>query len=149
MVGADFARPLSEEIFILRMCFIMMSLVTCFVRISDGFSDPGTFVSLKSPRRTRSWTHISAVAKCLIFPRPLLQHMPMAAVASVKTSRSRDTPISQAKDCSSRPIDASRQIPPSSASPELRATVVCVTDQCLIQWLPLIATPPDVDRRVI
>ena len=36
------------------MCFSITSLGTCFVSMSAGFSDPGTFVSVKSPLRTRS-----------------------------------------------------------------------------------------------
>eukprot|EP00969_Alexandrium_andersonii_P114706 5071576-Alexandrium_andersonii.AAC.1 len=39
-------------------------------------------------------------------------------------------------------------MPASSASPELRAMVFCVVDQCLIVWNPHTATPPLVERRV-
>ena len=40
------------------------------------------------------------------------------------------------------------QIPFSSASAEDRATVECVFDQDFTMWLPILATPPDVERRV-
>ena len=39
-------------------------------------------------------------------------------------------------------------MPVSSASPDESATVDCVEAQCLMQWVPRIATPPLVDRRV-
>ena len=55
---------------------------------------------------------------------------------------------SRPSDWRPKPMEAPRQIPPSSASPEDKATVVWVTDQCSIQCPPLIATPPEVDRRV-
>ena len=124
MEGADLARPLSDEIPILSIWRIMISLGTCLVSMSAGFSVPGTFVSLKSPRRTRSCTHKSAVARWRIFPNPRRRQMPMAAVASVRTSSSTGIPRSMAKDCKPRPMDAPRHMPPSSASPELSATVV-------------------------
>eukprot|EP00969_Alexandrium_andersonii_P000491 21051-Alexandrium_andersonii.AAC.1 len=39
-------------------------------------------------------------------------------------------------------------MPASSASPELRAMVFCVVDQCLMVWDPHMAAPPRVERRV-
>ena len=38
--------------------------------------------------------------------------------------------------------------PPSSASAELRVTVLCVLDQCLMRWPPLRVRPPEVERLV-
>ena len=52
-------------------------------------------------------------------------------------------------DWSPKAIDAPRQMPDSSASPDERAIVVWVSDQCLIGCCPLMAMPPDVDRRVV
>ena len=43
---------------------------------------------------------------------------------------------------------APRHMPVSSASAELIATVVCVLDQAFVRWLPILATPPDVERLV-
>ena len=58
-------------------------------------------------------------------------------------------PKSAANDWSPSARDAQRQIPPSSASPDDSAIVVCVWDQCFNECDPRIAIPPDVDRRVV
>ena len=49
-----------------------------------------------------------------------------------------------------RPMDweAPRQMPVNSASALLKATVVCVDDQWRMRWEPLMAAPPEVERRV-
>eukprot|EP00969_Alexandrium_andersonii_P298843 13210552-Alexandrium_andersonii.AAC.1 len=46
------------------------------------------------------------------------------------------------------PSAAPLAIPASSASPELKALVFCVVDQCLMARIPLTHTPPLVDLRV-
>eukprot|EP00969_Alexandrium_andersonii_P099741 4399920-Alexandrium_andersonii.AAC.1 len=51
-------------------------------------------------------------------------------------------------DVRPRPSAAPLTIPASSASPELKAMVFCVDDQCLMACILLIHTPPLVDRRV-
>ena len=99
MVGADCARPSSDLNPILDMCFSMVSLRMCFVSISAGLSTPNTLVSLKSPFLSRSCIQRSAVCKCRILPRPRRRHMPIAAVASVKTSNSKSIDKSRASDC--------------------------------------------------
>eukprot|EP00969_Alexandrium_andersonii_P095606 4223904-Alexandrium_andersonii.AAC.1 len=47
-----------------------------------------------------------------------------------------------------RPSAAPCTIPASSASPELKAMVFCVVDQCLMACMPPTHTPPLVDLRV-
>ena len=74
--------------------------------------------------------------------------MPIAAVASVRSFNLREMPKSHATDLNPIPWLIPLAMPPSSASPELRATVVWVEDQCLRQCVPRMATPPDVLRRV-
>ena len=80
--------------------------------------------------------------------RPRRRQMPTAAVASVCTERSQIIQRSRATDWSPRAVAAPLQMPLSSASAELRATVDWVEDQCFIRWVPLKERPPDVDLRV-
>ena len=97
-VGADEARPSSGPMPMNFMWRFITSLGTCFVRISAGLSDPGTFVRVKSPFLIRSWTQRSATCKCLILSRPRRRQMPIAAVASVKISTLSVMPKSAARD---------------------------------------------------
>ena len=147
-VGADEARFDSPNTPMAFMCLSMSSRETCFVSKSAGFSEPATFVREKSPRLSLSCTHRSATCRCRIRPNPQRRHIPIAAVASVMMFTLKLMPKSLASYCNPRAIDAPRQIPPNSASPEERAMVGCVTDQCLMGWHPRSAMPPEVDRRV-
>ena len=133
MAGALSARPLSYDNPRALQCFNNKGLSTCLVSMSAGFSAPSTLESLKSPFLMRSCTHRSAVAKCRTFPSPLLRHIPIAAVASVRTDKFRLMPKSLAMVCRPNPWAAPLQIPVSSASAELNATVACVVDQCLMR----------------
>eukprot|EP00969_Alexandrium_andersonii_P151213 6686082-Alexandrium_andersonii.AAC.1 len=46
-----------------------------------------------------------------------------------------------------RPSAAPWTTPANSASPELKAMVFCVVDQCLMARRPRTHTPPQMDRR--
>ena len=148
ILGAKAALPVSKCRPKDKRCLERVFLSTCFVRMSEVFSDPGTFLKPKSLVLSLSWTQRSAVARCLIRPRPLLRHMPIAAVASVLIIKVHERPKSFATVCNPSAVDAPRQIPFSSASAELRVTVVWVELQCLIRWRPRRHTPPDVDLLV-
>ena len=129
--GANEGRPSSKCNPRVNTCLDNVERSTCFVKMSDVLSDPGILDNTKSPDRTRSWTHRSAVARCRIRPSPRRRHMPTAAVASVWILRVQEKPRSLAMVCSPIEVDAPRQIPFSSASAELRVTVVWVVLQCL------------------
>ena len=126
--GAEDALPISREMFIEAMCFSKSSLETCFMRMSSGFAEPAILANDKSPLFNRSCIHRSDTCKYLILLKPRRQQMPIAAVASVNIWILNEMPRSFAIDCSPKAIDAPRQIPLSSASPEDNAIVVCVSD---------------------
>eukprot|EP00969_Alexandrium_andersonii_P113884 5034082-Alexandrium_andersonii.AAC.1 len=75
--------------------------------------------------------------------------MPIAALLSAQTRSSVPTPKSRATDTSPMPSAAPLTIPASSASPERRAIVFWVEDQCLITWDSRVAAPPRVERRAV
>ena len=131
-----------------RRCLHSVARSTCLVSMSATFSEPRTFTNLKSLDLTRSCTHKSAVAKCLILPRPRRRHMHTAAVESVPIVMSHVRPRSFATEISPMDIDAPLVIPPNSASPEDNVTVLWVRLQCLMRCPPRRAAPPEVDLRV-
>ena len=113
------------------MCLAKVHLSTCLVKMLAALSAPKTFTREKYPDRIRSWTHKSAVARCLIFPEPRRRHMPTAAVESVCNVKSNVRPRSLASDKSPSDVEAPLVIPPSSASAEDKVTTLWVTLQCL------------------
>ena len=123
IAGALAARPLSYERFKASQCFMSNGLSTCFVSMSAGFSAPGAFTSSRSTFRMRSCIHRSAVARCRTLPSPLRRQILIAAVASVRTVKFKSMPRSQAMVWRPRPWAAPLEIPVSSASAELSATV--------------------------
>ena len=62
-------------------------------------------------------------------PMPVLRQMPIAALLSARIVRLTSKPKSAAIDTRPRPSPAPLTMPPSSASPELRAIVFWVLDQ--------------------
>ena len=106
-----------------------------------GFSAPGTFSSAASPAFTHCGTHSSDATKCLTLHTPRRRAMPIADVASVRTLSEVLMPGSAAIDRKPMPCEMPLAKPPSSASPELNATVLWALDQCLVQWSPFIETP--------
>eukprot|EP00969_Alexandrium_andersonii_P294846 13032607-Alexandrium_andersonii.AAC.1 len=74
--------------------------------------------------------------------------MPMAALVSAQTSKEAENPRSWGMAVRPSPSAAPLTIPASSASPELKAMVFWVVDQCLMARAPRMRTPPHVDRRV-
>ena len=148
MVGALAARPQSWKKLIVLRWRSRVCRSTYLVRTSAGLWVPKILCKENYFSRSFSCTHKSAVARCLILPRPRLRQIPMAAAASVWISRASCTPRSLANEIMPKPWDAPRQIPPSSASALDRDTVLCVLDQCFRRWPPLIRSPPEVDLRV-
>ena len=96
----------------------------------------------------RNLIHRSATARCRTLPSPRRRQIPIAAVASLWTRRRRSMPISLQIACSPPPPPALWQMLGNSASAELRATVLCVLLEHFKTWLQILATPPDVERRV-
>ena len=141
------ARPSSKCNSRAVRCFSKVCRSTCLVNLSEVFSAPGILTKEKSPALSRSCVHRSAVARCLILPRPRRRHTPMAAMASVCTFRFHENPRSCAMEIKPREMPVPLQIPMSSYSPDDNVTVLWVTDQCFSRCLPRRATPPEVDRR--
>ena len=71
----------------------------------------------------------------------------MTAVASVFTCKEMATPRSSQRDRNPKPYVVPLAIPDSSASPEDKATVDCVTLQCFKRYGPKVKVPPEVLRR--
>eukprot|EP00969_Alexandrium_andersonii_P215283 9508864-Alexandrium_andersonii.AAC.1 len=69
----------------------------------------------------------------------------MAALLSAQTSREAEKPRSWAMAVRPKPSAAPFAIPASSASPELKAMVFWVVDQCLKACNPRAHAPPHVD----
>eukprot|EP00969_Alexandrium_andersonii_P058833 2592757-Alexandrium_andersonii.AAC.1 len=72
----------------------------------------------------------------------------MAALLSAHTSRRAAKPKSRAMAARPMPSAAPLTIPGSSASPELKAMVFCVANQCLMACIPRMHRPPLVGLRV-
>ena len=74
--------------------------------------------------------------------------MAMAAEASENILKEYDRPRSAPILCNPLACAPPLHNPPNSASPLESASVGGVTLQCLIQCVPYIVRPPDVERRV-
>ena len=70
--GAEAARPASRSAHSRQRCRSRSARATAFVRMSAGFSSPATLCKVKSPARSRSWTHNWLTAKWRTRPMPLL-----------------------------------------------------------------------------
>ena len=92
-------------------CFSITAVARCLVIKSAGFSEPGTLTNIMLPLRTCSCSQSSCVSMCLIFPRPRLLAIPIAAFASTWSTMYR---LSK----KSRPIDFR---PMASAAPRFAA----------------------------
>eukprot|EP00969_Alexandrium_andersonii_P151107 6681301-Alexandrium_andersonii.AAC.1 len=79
---------------------------------------------------------------------PARPQIPMTALLPAQTSREAENPRSWATAVRPKPSAAPLTIPASSASPELKAMVFWVVDQCLMAREPRTHTPPHVDLRV-
>ena len=147
-IGALSALPSSKWRSRPATCFISVARSRYVVKMSAGFMDPGILVRAKSPLLRRSWTHKSATARWRILPRPRRRQTPIAAVASVNISSLKTSPRSREMLCNPSALLAPLQIPPSSASPDERATVLWVELQCWSRWAPRLMHPPEVLRLV-
>lgn len=104
---------------------LIFSFGKCFVSPSLIFSSPKTFLMMMSPFLTRSWIHRRRTSMCRILPRPILLHMPFAAVESVLICilLSKVIPKSPSMLHMPIPIEPPFTIAWNSASPEDRAMV--------------------------
>ena len=142
VAGAEAGRPSLSSKCIRARAFSIAPRPRYFVKQSAGLSVPKTFNSSMSPVLTRSCTHRSLQLRCRILPRPRLLEIPIAAVASLWTRNLSGHLMSAANDCMPSPCAMPAAIPESSASPEDKAMVLWVLDQCLIWQVPSIPQPP-------
>lgn len=146
-VGAVDALPDSSCKFMRRKCSCISGPERYFVKEYPGLDFPGTFVRVRSFSRTFCWIHNSETSKFRILPIPSRRAIPSAAVASDKISMSCLMPRSSPTLRRPIPMSAPLHRPVISASPEDKAKVACVLDQCFKQCWPNIAAPPLVLRR--
>ena len=92
--GAVAARPPSCTTPIVHKCCRRIGPASALVMASAQLTEQSTFENLISPWRAFVWTHRSETARCLTLPRPNRETIPIAAVASVRTSICTATPKS-------------------------------------------------------
>ena len=80
--GADSGLPSMKWQFMRFNIFDRMLPSKNFVIASDGFSVPRTLFIESRLSRSASCIHRLCVSRCLIFPRPFLWHIPIAALAT-------------------------------------------------------------------